>query len=157
VVKRKPPVRHTVRAHKRKGKSVRSYLRGSGTQSQRPSKAVGRVYTPTVTSVDVTTDGPYIDHVIVNYEMDVNGEVTKFDLYSTDGGETWETEEPVPASIVRKLSRQLTKIADVAAREITEEMGPIRFGDFEDVDDRGEVLASKLEWYIRHPPARLSI
>ncbi len=38
---RKPPVRHRVRSHKREGKPVRSFVRGSGTSRKNPSKVVG--------------------------------------------------------------------------------------------------------------------
>ncbi len=39
---RKPPTRHNVRSHKREGKSVRSFIRGSGTPKKRISKVVGK-------------------------------------------------------------------------------------------------------------------
>jgi len=41
MVKRKKPIRHKVRSHKREGKSVRSFTRGSGTSRKNPSKVVG--------------------------------------------------------------------------------------------------------------------
>lgn len=38
---RKPPIRHKVRSHRREGKSVRSFTRGSGTPRRNPPKVVG--------------------------------------------------------------------------------------------------------------------
>lgn len=40
MVKRKTPVRHKVRSHKREGKPVRSFARGKGQRSQRSRKVV---------------------------------------------------------------------------------------------------------------------
>ena len=40
---RKRPIRHTVREHTRKGKSVRDYERGNGVRKQRKSRVVGSV------------------------------------------------------------------------------------------------------------------
>jgi len=42
MVKRKTPVRHTVRSHKRNGKPVRSFERGSGQPHKRSGKVVGQ-------------------------------------------------------------------------------------------------------------------
>lgn len=43
MVKRKKPIRHKVRSHKREGKPVKSFERGSGSPRRRSSKTVGRV------------------------------------------------------------------------------------------------------------------
>lgn len=40
MVKRKSPVRHRVRSHTRKGKSIKSFVRGSGTKVRRPRRVV---------------------------------------------------------------------------------------------------------------------
>ena len=40
---RKPPIRHEVRSHTRKGKVVRSFTRGSGKRVTKPSKTVGKM------------------------------------------------------------------------------------------------------------------
>ena len=38
---RKSPIRHKVRSHKREGKPVKGFVRGSGTSRKNPSKVVG--------------------------------------------------------------------------------------------------------------------
>ncbi len=42
MVKRKSPIKHKVRNHKREGKPVKSFVRGSGSPRKRPSKIVGK-------------------------------------------------------------------------------------------------------------------
>lgn len=42
-MKRKPPIKHKVQSHKREGKPVKSFMRGSGTPRKSPSKVVGAV------------------------------------------------------------------------------------------------------------------
>lgn len=48
VLSRKPPIRHTVRSHKRGGKPVKSFERGKGQKPQRSRRIVGKVNPPTI-------------------------------------------------------------------------------------------------------------
>lgn len=67
---RKPPVRHKVRSHKREGKPVRSFARGSGTPKKSPPKVVGNVDFKKALILAVSPASPaFADWKLIDYQI----------------------------------------------------------------------------------------